>query len=81
MCPAVFLVSAEAISYGAMVLLVKKMVQVEINIILLLSDYIFVCLVFPCDRNKHLAWGFGGRGREKGKILLLAMVFAYVSLS
>lgn len=80
MRPAVFVVSAVAISYGAIALLVKKMFQVEINIILLLSDYISVCLVFPCVRNKHLAWGFGERGREKGKILLLAMVFTYVSL-
>lgn len=71
----------QTISYKAMALLVKKKIQVEINIILLLSDYILVCLVFPCDRNKHLVWGFGERGREKGKILLLAMVFAYVSLS
>lgn len=81
MCPAVFLASAVTISYGAMDLLVKKMIQVEINTILLLSDYILVCLVFPCGRSKHLAWGFGERGREKGKILLLAMGFAYVSLS
>lgn len=57
------------------------MIQVEINIILLLSDYILVGLVFPCGSNKHLAWGFGERDREKGKILLLEMVFAYVSLS
>jgi len=40
----VFLVSAVAINYGIMVLIVKKTIQVEINIILLLSDFISDCL-------------------------------------
>lgn len=38
MCAAVLLVFAVAIRYGVMALLVKNMIQVEINTILLLSD-------------------------------------------
>lgn len=45
------------------------MIQVEINIILVLSDYILVSLVFACGRNKHLEWGFGEREWKRARNL------------
>lgn len=62
MCPSVFPVSAVAITYVTLALIVKKIIQVEINTILALSDYILVSLVFPCGRNKH-----EDLGKENGK--------------
>lgn len=45
------------------------MIQVEINTILFLSDYILVSLVFACGRNKHLEWRFEEREWKRARNL------------
>lgn len=62
LCPSVFLASAAAISSGVMALLVKKMIQVEINIFLL-SDYILFCLV----AGEAFGLKIWGKSRGKGQ--------------